>query len=272
MVFYTFEGKKFAIYIMSATKVLTAQNVIISLKSNIVLWRVLAYILDILVIIAYIYAIIQALDSIDMREESPGFNVFLTLIALPVVFYSLISEFLLNGKSIGKLICGIRVVKINGLRCGYNEYLLRWLFRMIDVYPIIFLSFFIQEYGLIGNALIGVPAFIMATTTKNHQRLGDIVAGTTVIKVKNKVDFASTIFKEVSDDYEPTFTQVVKLSDNDMRIIKDTFLQAQKDKNYETIHKLRLKVQEVMQVNSNLNDEDFLQTVINDFNHYTKDM
>ncbi len=259
---------------MNGTSILTPQNVILTLNSNIILWRVLAYVLDLLIMIAYVYVVINKIliETFFNGSENEAFGIVMMLASLPVFLYSLISEFMFNGRTLGKYICGIRVVKLNGLNCGYTEYLLRWLFRLIDIYPMIFLSFFLGEYGLVGNILIGVPAFVCVLATKNHQRLGDIAAGTTVIKVKNSYALSSTIFKEISQSYQPVFSQVVKLSDNDMRIVKDTYQHALKSRNLQTIHKLRKKVENVMEVDSKMNDEEFLDTVMNDFNHYTQDM
>ncbi len=258
---------------MIGTKVRTTQNVIINLNSNVLLWRVLAYFIDSLILGAYLYFLYEINDANNTFSDEDSFiEIAMLILILPFFTYSLLTEFLLNGRTIGKFICGIRVVKINGLRAGFTEYLLRWLFRMIDIYPFIFLSFFLGKYGNIGFSLIGIPAFIMIITSKNHQRLGDRVAGTTVIKVKNSISLSSTIFKEISDDYIPTFPQVVKLSDNDMRIIKDNFGNAQIHKNAEVMQALRKKVSEVMQVDSPLSDEEFLNIVMNDFNHYTQYM
>ncbi len=258
---------------MDGTKILTSQNVILNLNSQVLRWRVLAYILDLIIIGAYVYLFYKVAENYnyDFAEES-RFTLFAIIGILPVFTYTLLTEFLLNGRTIGKYVCGIRVVKINGLKCGFTEYLLRWLFRMIDIYPTFFLSFFFQEYGMIGNALIGIPAFIMIATSKNNQRLGDRVAGTTVIKIKNKASLSSTIFKEIEHTYVPTFPEVVKLSDNDMRIIQENYKEATKNRNYDVLQSLRNKVEEVMGVRSKMINKEFLETVIKDFNHYTQNM
>ena len=52
---------------------------------------------------------------------------------LPVVFYSLIFEALLEGQTIGKRIMKIKVVKIDGYQASIYDYLVRWFFRLIDL-------------------------------------------------------------------------------------------------------------------------------------------
>jgi hypothetical protein len=64
------------------------------------------------------------------------------------------------------------------------------------------------------------------------------------------------------------------LSDNDVRIIKETYLAAKKSKDYATLIKLRVKVIEVMEIRHQVesNDMEFISTVIKDYNYYTQNM
>ena len=71
----------------------------------------------------------------------------------------------------------------------------------------------------------------------------------------------------------PTYPLVIKLSDNDARIIKETFHAASRNKDYVVIHRLRVKVEQVTGIkNQSGNDEDFLRTVLKDYNFYTQNM
>jgi len=72
----------------------------------------------------------------------------------------------LFGATVGKLILGLRVIKVSGAPYGLGAALLRNLLRFVDSFP----------FGLYVVGLV----FISATEKK--QRLGDIVAGTTVVK------------------------------------------------------------------------------------------
>jgi uncharacterized RDD family membrane protein YckC len=71
----------------------------------------------------------------------------------------------LSGRTIGKLLTGIRVVTDNGTRAGLGRILARTAMRLID--------------GL-GGYLVG---FLVAMTSPRRQRLGDITAGTMVVRV-----------------------------------------------------------------------------------------
>ena len=66
---------------------------------------------------------------------------------------------------------------------------------------------------------------------------------------------------------------VIKLSDNDMRIIKDTFQLARTKNDYLTITKLCDKIETVTGIkNQSGNDTDFIKTILKDYNFYTQNM
>src|SRR5690625_6829058 len=101
----------------------------------------------------------------------------------------------------------------------------------------------------------GLVTLIFVAQTKNSQRLGDVVAGTTVIKLKEKHSIESTILVEIEEDYVPRFPQVKLLTDKDARIIKDTFLIAKKKRDYATMRRLKRKLETVMDVQSDRSEE-----------------
>ena len=59
---------------------------------------------------------------------------------------------------------------------------------------------------------------------------------------------------------------------NDMRIIKETFIIARRGKDFDTLLKLRIKVEEVMETKSNQDTIPFIDIVIKDYNFYTQNM
>jgi uncharacterized RDD family membrane protein YckC len=84
-------------------------------------------------------------------------------LALVGVAYFAVPEALVGG-SLGKLIVGLRVVRVDGNALGLGDVLLRNLLRLIDYQPFLY---------LVGGAFVLI--------TQNSQRLGDIAAGTTVV-------------------------------------------------------------------------------------------
>ena len=149
-----------------------------------------------------------------------------------------------------------KVVKIDGYQASFGDYLIRWVMRLVDIYS--------------NSAIVGIMAIV---SSKNSQRLGDMAAGTAVISLKNKYTIDSTILENIGEAYQPVYPLVVKLSDNDARIIKNSFMIASKKMDTETLRKLRVKIEEVTgSKNVSGNDIDFIKTVLKDYNFYTQNM
>ena len=195
---------------MSELSINTTQNVTINFTAASIGHRILAFGVDLLIIIAYLTTIYLLLEYTGFSKMLSGLDgwsqmAVQSLIFLPVMFYSLIFETFFEGQSLGKKLIRIKVVKIEGYQASFGDYLIRWLFRVIDI--------------SISSGIVGLIAMVV---NKNTQRLGDISAGTAVITLKSKISINSTILEEIEDVYQPRFPLVIKLSDNDVRIIKET--------------------------------------------------
>lgn len=246
---------------MSELSINTTQNVTINFTAASIGHRMLAFGIDLLVMTAYMITIYLFLYYTTILEKVQGMDSWSqmavqSIIFLPVMFYSLIFEAFFEGQSIGKKLVRIKVVKIEGYQASFGDYLIRWLFRMIDVV-----------------ILSGVVAFITVVMSKKSQRLGDMAAGTSVITLRNNISISSTILEEINDDYKPTYPLVIKLSDNDARIIKEHFIRAKAGADYDLLSKLTDKIETVTGIkNQNGNQVDFINTVMKDYNYYTQSM
>lgn len=249
---------------MSELSISTTQNVIIKFTAASVGERMGAYALDLLIKVAYlifvgyVFFYLLHLDRILGGMDNWSRISIMMLFFLPYAFYSLVMESIFEGQTLGKRIAKIKVVKIDGYQASFGDYLMRWLFRLVD---------FISCSGL-----VGLVAMIISD---KRQRLGDMVSGTAVITLKSKISIDSTILEEIEDTYVPTYPLVIKLSDNDIRIIKETFENtlASKDIDFEIIIKLKDKIEQVTGIKkqSGLN-EDFIKTILKDYNFYTRNM
>lgn len=266
---------------MSNLRVKTSFNTILSLQSDTVGKRILAYVLDILVIGLYIYGINKFFSLFDTdffetfgddsNRISWGIN---SLIFLPVMFYTLICETFSGGYTPGKFVVGIKVVKIDGFQPSFVEFFIRWIFRMVDIYAFVLISIaFGQTVGMIVSMYtVGIVGLITMIQSKRGQRLGDMIAGTAVIKAKVKQNINITILKELGEDYKPKYSQVLKLSDNDARIIKETYENAVKMNDSHLVKKLVQKLEKVMGIESGGDHGRFIEDVLKDFNYYTQNM
>ncbi|MCE9538703.1 MAG: RDD family protein [Bacteroidetes bacterium] len=226
----------------------TTQNVDIEYQLASIGDRILATLLDYLFFLAY-FLLILLIAALTTWEIFNSIAI-VSILVLPILFYDLICEVFFQGKSFGKMIMKIKVVMLDGTQANFGAYLLRWLLRIIDM-------------RLFGGAL----ALITILINGKGQRIGDMAAGTTVIKMKQKVQLSDTIFNKLKPDYSLVFPEVSRLTDNDVAIIKEVMQVCVQSNNFEAIDKLVLKTKATMGVTSNLPHSQFLSAVIQDYNY-----
>ncbi len=239
---------------MSELQINTTQNVKIKFNAAGVGERLVAFIIDTVIKIGYLLILNNVFGVFEGMDEwsQIGIN---TVLSFPVMFYTLALESFMEGQTLGKKVLKIRVVKIDGYQTTFSDYVVRWFFRIVDIY-LFALGFFVIIFS------------------KKQQRLGDMAAGTGVISLKDTVNINHTILEQLKTDYKPTYPNVIKLSDNDARIIKDTFTRARAAKDYTTLIKLREKLKEVVGIKEvkQKSDIEFIDVILKDYNFYTQDM
>ncbi len=271
---------------MKTLQVNTTQNVKINFEMANVGQRLLAFVIDNVIKIAYVYLLTEFInfnfigDIVDNDYWST--EALKILFFIPITFYTLYSEILLDGQTLGKRILKIKVINIEGFKPSILDYTIRWFSRIVDfnffILVIVLFSSYLDNQSffiwlwfvfLLGK-LVG---FLMIIFTEKNQRLGDFSANTVVVSLTDQASFSKTILENIKTDYKPTFANVIKLSDNDARIIKDTYTRVKVSKDYKTLIKLRTKIEEVTDINKpkDMNDIKFIDIVLKDFNYYTQD-
>lgn len=244
---------------MDKISITTSQNVNIVFNLASVGERIFAFILDILIKIAYIIVInIVFPDLMKFLNSNLDrwFRVLILFFLLsPILFYTLVLESVMEGQTFGKRIMNIKVIKIDGYQASFGDYLIRWVFIPIDIY---------MSSGIVGLLLI--------IFSKNNQRIGNIISGTAVISLKNKINITHTILEEISQEYQPIFPQVVAFTDNDMRIIKENFIKADALNDKQVLERLVQKIEDILAIKfdtSQFTTREFIRTIIKDYNFYT---
>ncbi|MDY7395049.1 RDD family protein [Aureibaculum sp. 2210JD6-5] len=230
----------------------TAQNVSINQNVANVSTRIGSFLLDLLIIAGYVIIMIWILNAIGLVADMESWMIYL-IMGLPIFFYSLLFEVLMNGQTPGKYANKIRVVKIDGSKPTFGSYLLRWMLRLIDI-----------------DIASGSVALLTILLNGKGQRLGDIAASTTVISEKKRVTIHDTLVADIPDDYVPTFSQVTMLSDADIQSIKELYRSAKRKGNHGVIVKLHQKIIEITDIKTELKPIDFVDVVIKDYNYYTQ--
>lgn len=234
----------------------TAQNVNLDYKLIGLGERAVAFLIDGIIILTYmtimenVVALSQIFDADTWTQRG-----FLGLFLLPAFFYSLIFHILFGGQTIGKMIMRIKVVRLDGAPTEWYNLFVRWMLRIVDLW--------------IFSPSIGILSILLSD---KKQRIGDAAAGTVVISVKKKHNISSTILEEVEEDYQPVFNTVTQLTDKDVRIIKEAYTISRKNSDFKTLTLLRKKISDLLQIESDMYDVQFIDTILKDYNYYTQNM
>jgi len=148
--------------------IVTGEAVVLDLPCARFPTRMLARLIDIfvqiplLVLVTYL-AIVGSLNGILDGASAPA--VFLTGYVLVLVGYPTAFETLSRGRTLGKLALGLRVVGDDGGPERFRQALVRALSGAVECW-----------------ALAGVPALIASLLSSRGKRLGDMFAGTFVVR------------------------------------------------------------------------------------------
>jgi uncharacterized RDD family membrane protein YckC len=234
---------------MQTIQVRTTQNVFIHYPVASVGDRILAYLLDQIIKIIYALAAGILLYNADVENEW----IWVSIIGIPWLLYSVLFEIFMNGQTPGKRALTIQVIRLNGTPATMGDYILRWIFALID-------------FGILSGAI----AVILIAAGGKGQRLGDLVAGTSVVKLTEQKEIAANeIFVQADIGYEPTFNQAIQLSDKDIEIIQRALEVNRDHGNPKPMLAVTEKIKAQLGIQTDLPPVKFLYVLIKDFNHLT---
>jgi uncharacterized RDD family membrane protein YckC len=223
----------------------TAQNVMLSHETASVGDRVIAYILDTLVQVAWLIVWMMIIFAAGLGGAGVFVFVLLVIALFPYVFYHLVCELAMDGQSIGKRVRKIKVARMDGGQPTVGQYLLRWILRIID-----------NLYGL---------GLLVLLVNGKGQRIGDLAAGTTVISLKPRVRHDQTLLATLPPDHIVRYPQAVHLSDAQAAMIKEVLDNRVLDTHAQLVMDMSRKVQSVLGIDpGELLPQRFLETVLRD--------
>ena len=241
---------------MESIDILTGQHVTIKYQPATILARMGALLLDYFFLIVYLLTVsITLFEIIDLFQYFPDWLSY-TLLAIAYLLafgYHFIFESILGGRTPGKMVAKIRVTNIDGSIPGLGAYFLRWILMPIDM---------LFSGGGVGAILI--------LFSRYHQRLGDMAAGTIVVKTNPylNLDLDETYY-EFTDDYEPTFINVDRLSEGQIAFITNLLVEPKnKIATENSIQELADKVKVLLNTETDLESCKFLETIVRDYNYY----
>jgi hypothetical protein len=179
--------------------------------------------------------------------------VMILLFAVPYLFYSIAFEIFMNGQTPGKRAMNTQVVRLDGSPPTVGNYIIRWLFAML-------------EFQLFS----GVIAILTILLGGKGQRLGDLVGGSSVIKLTPQEQVTGkSIFVTADDAYQPTFSQVIVLQEKDVELIQQALEVNRTYNNPKPMFLAAERVKSLLGITTEMPTIKFLYTIIKDFNHYS---
>ena len=181
----------------------------------------------------------------------PNFSTLqvILIVILPVLFYCPLCEMFTGGQTVGKWIVKLRVIMADGSLPSLAAYLLRWMLMIVD------------------GPTLGCIGVLVMILNRNNQRLGDMAAGTLVVKLRSysKIQVSLDEYDYLTEGYRPSYPQASDLSLEQVDIIARTL-----DTNQpERIAQLSLKVQQLLSVTRREpSDESFLRRIVRDYQYY----
>ena len=240
---------------METVRVNTSQHVDIDYPVAGLGERVGARLIDgaLFVVVFFAFAIFSSVTDLFQANEI-ALIVIISIYALGYVFYDLLCEIFWNGQSIGKRLLKIKVISLDGAQPSVGQYFMRWIFRIVD-------------FSLTGS-LCGL---ICVAVSDKKQRVGDMVAGTTLIKTVPRTNFNHIAFHPPTEEYIPVFENVNLLTDRDIELIHEVISTYYKTFNQTLVYQMAEKVSNLLGIAkpAEMNELDFLKTVVMDYNQIT---
>lgn len=241
---------------METFKINTAQNVSIRHNTASIGERILAALLD--GVFIFVYAmIISILSGLISSQSHQASTIFMIIFYIPILFYHIVFEIYFQGQSLGKKIFKIKVAKIDGSEPSLGSYFIRWIFRLLEI-----------------SGTMGSVALVTLFINGKGQRLGDIVAKTTVISLKEKADLEKTIFVELPANYQTKYPEVDLLGEIDISTIFDVLRFYQENAGSPQANDLIRQTAAAIEKKTGIKNPEppiqFLRTVIYDFNNINK--
>ena len=234
---------------MSTTNIITGQFVQLEQTPASLGERILARIIDEMII--YFYVALLSIFLYTFHTSSPFFTVIWYLLYLPAIGYTFLAESMNNGQTLGKYVMKLRVVKVDGSCPSIGTYFMRWMTLFVDIYM----------------SCIGI-VFILCTNKR--QRIGDLAAGTMVIRINNYQQLHVSLdeFRYARQDYQPVYAEAKQLSFGQAEVIRKT-LEGNSQHRPEQIGLLSAKTRQFLNIQpKEKSQEQFLITLLHDYQYF----
>ncbi len=181
---------------MNTIEIATTHNIIFRYVLANPVQRVLAFAADLFIVFIYMVLVSYVLND---------FKTLKFLFIFPAIsFYNLGFEMFNHGQTPGKMLVNLRVISLNGSNPSPGDFFMRWVFRFIDI---------MFSFGSI--------AILYITSSEKNQRMGDVLAQTTVISLQSDLSLSlKSIVSEEEYLDEILYPNIIRYNDKDMLLLK----------------------------------------------------
>jgi|JI8StandDraft_1071087.scaffolds.fasta_scaffold11641_2 uncharacterized RDD family membrane protein YckC len=234
---------------LKTIEITTSQNVTIEYALASVWERAIALVVDMVIITLSSLILWWLQASLFPYTDNLNYFTILPLIAL----YSLLFEQLNDGMSPGKMLLKLRVIRLDGEPTAFKDYLMRWMFRGLDLY-----------FSLGGIAILSV------VSSRYGQRLGDLLANTVVVTIGkgDRMKLENLLRLNNMGDYEVKYPQVAKMTEETMLVVKETLTRHRDIGNEAHEQALKMLVDKMakeLKVKPPADHVQFLRTLLKDY-------
>ncbi len=238
---------------MKVIEIPTAQNVVILYEQATARTRQISALSDVLFVIVgfVLLCVVTSLAQLDIfRSSELVFGLILCYILYHILF-----EVWGGGQTLGKRLMGTRTIRVDGRPLEWGDALARSLLLLIDG---------VFSFGVVGTLLIQAHP--------RSQRLGDMVAHTTVVNLQPQrvIILADVLSILTAQSHTVTYPQVRQLTEKDMlftRSVLQRLLIYPNKAHWEVADQLAKHLADLLKVPPPKTEEvyDFLETLLRDY-------
>jgi uncharacterized RDD family membrane protein YckC len=166
--------------------IVTPEAVVLDLETAGVASRVFAGLIDFLIQAVIMFVGVMLITVVTLASGSSVVLALSLLSAGVLMGYPLISETVMRGRTIGKRALGLRAVTVEGAPIRLRHALLRMMGGLVDRYL----------------PPLGVTGMLFVLGTARHQRVGDLLAGTIVIRDPDRTPLPVAVWFPVPAGFE----------------------------------------------------------------------
>lgn len=231
---------------MKKVTVRTAQHIAIDFEVASLGVRILSFLLDFSLLVLSCFFLFLLLSAIN--------SLLGYLVLVPLVLYTPACEYLMNGQSLGKRMCKLRVINLYGRAPTLLDLGVRWAFRLVDIW-----------------LTVGSLSIILISSTRRSQRLGGLLSNTIVVSTRGELRLTLDDILQLDNrqSYQPKYLEAFRFKEEDMITIKTLLERYEQYRNAAHTRLLRgaaRRCAEVLELPEPPADEQlFLRTLLQDY-------